>query len=216
MTYWLLRAINYTIAISVIISIFRLREIDKKYFPIIIFLWYWLLNEVLSDFSIYFFRTNALNSNLYILLSPIILIHQFERWKAIKLRLYYLSIGLVIFSWSIENLLYANLWTFNTKTSIFSDFIIATFSIKVLSQNALSSNKSGFDWIIFPICFALIFKHISSIIIEIFWIYGQSLSDSFLINIGNIFSYVNLLVNILFAYIVCKIPIKREFQWLAK
>jgi hypothetical protein len=216
MTYWLFRAINYTIAISVFISIFRLRVIDKKYFPIILFLWYWFINELISDISIYFLKTNALNFNLYILLSSLILIQQFETWKAINLRLYYLSIGLVIIAWGIENLLHSNLWVFNIKSAIFSDFIIIAFAIKVLSQKAISGNKSNFSWVIFPICFALVFKNISSIIVEIFWTYGLTSSNSFLINISNIHSYVNLLVNILFAYVVFKIPEKREYQWLAK
>jgi hypothetical protein len=216
MSFWFIRVINYSIFISVIISVFRIKIVDKKYYPFIFYLWLWFSNEVISDIFIYYFKTNALNNNLYLLLFPLILIYQFRVWNAFSLNIYYLIQGLLIITWVIENLFYSILWSFNSYASLFSYFLIVFISIKYLAKKVLAANRVDYNLVIFLLCFGFVFKYIAGILIEVFWIYGLKSSDVFLLSVYRLNTFVNLVVNILFAVCVLLIPPKREYEWLSK
>lgn len=214
----LFRAFNYLVIISVIISLFKVNKIDKKFLPFFFLIWLNLLNEILSDLIANYFKTNAPNSNIYVLVSEFFVLCQLQIWSRAKLkRIYSWSlIGILAFIWGYENILYSTLWKFNSYSTIFFYFVIVVFTAQVLSQNIFTRSKGIIGKTIFILCSAFLLKYAVSIVVEIFWLYGANLSDAFLKNIYWIVSYVNLLVNIIYAIAVIWVPKKREYTWLSR
>lgn len=218
MIYWILRAINYTAVISVIFSIVRWKSIEKNYVPVVLFMWIALLDEVVSDISIYFFRTNAPNTNVYLLLSTLVIVYQLKVWGAIRLKrgFAYLCVLTFVLLWGYENFIYSSVWNFNSYTAILFYLLIVILSVRTLGQNIASNEKYQINRVVFLICMAFIIKYTSSIIIELFWIYGLTSSSIFLRSVYRLTTYVNLLVNIFYAIAVLWIPKKREYTWLSR
>ncbi len=218
MNFWILRAINYSIVISVVISIFRLGLIDKRFYPVILFIWLSFLNEIVSDIAALIFRNNAFNNNVYQLLYVTLLVTQFRFWKILGSgkRFYFLIMGSVILVWGLFNFYFSNLWVFNSYPDLFSFTLLVILSVRLLSQNPFANYGFGMGRVIFLFCLAFLIKYVSSILVEIFWIYGLTSSDIFLLNIYNIISFVNLVFNSLLAVAVFKIPKKREYAWLSR
>ena len=218
MDYWVLRVLSYTIIISVVVSIFRLRVIDKKFYPIIFFIWVCFFNEIASDIDAVIFRNNAINTNLYHLLFTISLVSQFHVWKVLGSgrRFYFLIVSAVFFVWALTNFYFSNLWVFNSYTYLFHFILIVFLSVRLLGKNPFANYGFEMGRVIFLFCLALTIKFASSILVEIFWIYGLTSSDIFLLNIYGIINFVNLVFNILLAIAVFKIPKKREYAWLSR
>lgn len=218
MNYWILRAINYSIVICVVISIFRLRVIDKKFYPIIFFIWVCFFNEIASDINALIFRNNAINTNLYDLLFTISLVGQFHVWKVLGSgrRFYFLIVSAVFFVWVLTNFYFSNLWVFNSYSYLFHFILIVFLSVRLLGQNPFANYGFEMGRVIFLFCLALTIKFASSILVEIFWIYGLTSSDLFLINIYTIITFVNLVFNILLFIAVFLIPKRREYAWLPR
>ncbi|NCW88686.1 MAG: hypothetical protein EBV71_07345 [Chitinophagia bacterium] len=218
MNYWILRAINYSIVISVVISFFRLRVIDKQFYPVILFIWLSFLNEIASDITALIFRNNAFTTNVYKLLYTTLLVSQFHFWKVLGSgrRFYILMVSAVFFVWALTNFYFSNLWVFNSYTYLFHFILIVFLSVRLLGKNPFANYGFEMGRVIFLFCLALTIKFASSILVEIFWIYGLTSSDIFLLNIYGIINFVNLVFNILLAIAVFKIPKKREYAWLSR
>ena len=66
---YLLRVfLSYTILIPVIAAMVRYKAVLKEYHPFLWIIWLGLFNESVSMLSIYTIRSNAVNSNIYVLL----------------------------------------------------------------------------------------------------------------------------------------------------
>jgi hypothetical protein len=214
--YYLFRLLNYLIIISVVISLFRVKKIEKKYLPFFIFLWLFLLNEVVTDVLIFYFRSNAINSNIYFLVTPVVVLYQLYLLflhKPSKRVLSFLLVLLVLF-WSYENFIYSSIWNFNTYTAIIQYILIIVFSLQVLSQHLSSETKDEAINLVFLLCGIFLLKYTLSLIIEIFWIFEINSSNSFLINLYRIVSYLNLLLNFVYPLAVLWVPKKKEQAWL--
>ncbi|MFM1857656.1 MAG: hypothetical protein RLZ05_716 [Bacteroidota bacterium] len=218
MDYWVLRVLNYSIVISVVVSIFRLRVIDKKFYPIIFFIWVCFFSEIASDINALIFRNNAINTNLYHLLFTISLVSQFHAWKVLGSgrRFFFLMMGAVFFVWVLTNFYFSNLWVFNSYSYLFNFILLVFLSVRLLGKNPFVNYGFEMGRVIFLFCLALTIKFVSSILVEIFWIYGLASSDIFLINIYKIISFVNVVFNFLLAIAVFKIPNRREYAWLSR
>ena len=172
----------------------------------------------MSDISIYFFRTNAPNTNVYLLLSTLVIVYQLKVWGAIRLKrgFAYLCVLTFVLLWGYENFIYSSVWNFNSYTAILFYLLIVILSVRTLGQNIASNEKYQINRVVFLICMAFIIKYTSSIIIELFWIYGLTSSSIFLRSVYRLTTYVNLLVNIFYAIAVLWIPKKREYTWLSR
>ncbi len=212
------RIFTYTIVFSVFIALLKIRRVERSYFPVIIFLCYGLLNEIVSEFSIYYFQNNAPNSNVYVLVSSLIVLYQLNTFSIKKpnILVTILILSLLVFSWLIENFFIYTLWRFNAFNNILFYLVIVFFSIRVLAQDMFTGLSAKSDKVIFLISVIFLLQYLVSLIVELFWIYGIYSSSLFLTNIYWIISWMSLVVNLMYILAVLWIPKKRELSWLSR
>jgi hypothetical protein len=103
------------------------------------------------------------------------------------------------------------------NNAINTNFILIVFlSVRLLGQNPFANYGFEMGRVIFLFCLALTIKFASSILVEIFWIYGLTSLDLFLFNIYSIITFVSLVFNILLFIAVFLIPKRREYAWLPR
>lgn len=211
-SYWIIN-LSFIVGISAIIGLVRIKKIQQANYPFIVFLWIGFLNEIISEISIFKFHTNAPNSNLYVLLSTLVLIWQFKTWKLFdkQKKVFYLLLYFVLISWVIENLLISSIFFFNSYTAVIYSFLIVMLSIHMISRLIFIKMEVLPKSSTFLICFSFILMYTVRMLVEIFWIYGLDSSKSFQIHEYLLISYVNLIVNIINIIAVLWIPGKREF-----
>jgi hypothetical protein len=215
MNYTLIEILSYFIGISVCISLIRWKHIQQRDYFFIAFLWAGLLSEVIATVSIKLFRTNAVVSNIYTLITPVLLILQFNRWGLFKssLQLYVWLIGLVSLVWLWENFIYSSIFSFGSYSGIVTSFLIVLMSIHMINVLINQEQLARVKNTVFLICASFILFFTTEMLVEIFWLYGLNASKDFRQSIYRIITYVNLLVNILYAIAVLWMPKKREFTW---
>lgn len=214
----LYRIFAYTIVFSVFIALLKIRRVERSYLPVIIFLCYGLLNEIVSDFSIYYFQNNAPNSNVYVLVSSLIVLYQLDIWSIKKPSkiITNLTLSILVLSWLIENIFIYSIWRFNTLNNVLFYFVIIIFSIKVLAQDLFAQLPAKSAKVIFTLSVIFLLQYTVSLIVEVFWIYGINSSSLFITRIYWFISYMSLVVNLMYIIAVLWIPEKRELSWLSR
>lgn len=215
MNYLLIEILSYSIGISAFIALFRWKSIQKRDYFFIAFLWAGLLSEFISTICIQLFKTNAVTSNIYILISSLLLLLQFNKWGLFSKNklLYKVIIAIIFLVWFWENFIYSSIFSFGSISRIVNGFIIVLMSIHLMNILINQENSTLSKNPVFLICISFIIFFTLKILVEVFWIYGLNASKDFRQSIYRIVTYVNLVVNIFYAIAVLWMPKKREFTW---
>lgn len=215
MNYLVIEILSYSIVISAFIGLVKWKHIQERNYFFILFLWVGLLNELISTISIQLFKTNAVCSNIYIFISTLLLILQFKKWGLFsKYRFLYIFIIAITSSvWLWENFMYSSIFFFASISRIINGFFIVLMSIHFLNGLLNQEHETIAKNPIFLICISFIVFFTLKILVEIFWMYGLDASKNFRQSIYRIVTYVNLLVNILYAIALLWMPKKRKFTW---
>lgn len=208
------RIINYSIIVSVIISIAKFKTTDKKFYPFYFYLWISCANEIISDLSIYFLGTNATNSNIYVLISSLILVNQQYRWDSeSKIIKYYIIYALILLTWITDNLFFSKLTNFNTYNRIFIYTILILSSISQLSPSKRIQNYKLENEVIFFLLAIFIIKYSITSIVEITLLCGNQLSFIFQKTTFYIIIFSSPIINLLYIRGVIWIPKKENIFW---
>lgn len=216
MNYKLVEILSYLIGISAIIGLVRYKKTDRAYYPFIILLWAGLFNEIISSLMIEYFRTNAINSNVYLITEACLILWFFRRLHLFtqNRKLYYIILIAFILSWLLENFYFSFLNKFNSYFSIIYSFVVVLMSIHKINSLIITERKKLLRNPIFLIMVSFVIFFTYKALIEIFWVYGLNASREFRIDVYRILTYINLVVNIIFILAVLWMPRRREFTWL--
>src|ERR1700754_5087203 len=113
---------TYSLLIPAVIGWVRFKRIHPTFYPFLYFIWLGLLNEIISTTLVYGFRkSNAINSNFYVLAEILLILWQFERWGTFSNRkqLYQIAVGAVTFAWIIDNFFISGITNFCSFFMIF-------------------------------------------------------------------------------------------------
>jgi hypothetical protein len=208
------RIINYSIIISVIISIAKFKTTDKKFYPFYFYLWISCANEIISDATIYLTGTNAINSNIYVLLSSLCLVTQIRKWDSEpKIIKYYIIYGLILLSWITDNFFFSKLIYFNTYNRIFIYTILILSSLYQLSPSKQIQRYKHENEVIFFLLTILTIKYSITTIVEITLLYTSQLSFIFQKSIFYIIVFSSPIINLLYVRGVIWIPKKENIFW---
>jgi len=213
MSFTLVDIFSYAVAIAALIGLARLFKIDRAYWPFILLLWVALLNEALGTFFIRVFHSNAVNSNIYVLLESLLLLWFFERVGLFqrKRRFFYFFLAAFTVGWVVENLIIFTITEFHSYFRVFYSFVIVLMSIDMINRLFSVEKKKLIKHPLFLILVGFIAYFTYKALVEIFWIYGLNAGREFRIEVYRIMVYVNLAVNLLYAIAVLWIPRKREY-----
>ncbi|MDB5252183.1 MAG: hypothetical protein JWP27_1352 [Flaviaesturariibacter sp.] len=213
MDYVLVKVSAYSILLAALFAVFRSRAIGRENHPFLLLVWVALLNEILTDIFIRYYHTNAVNSNIYVLVEALLILWQFHRWRVFKANRPYLLIatGLVLF-WIGENLILSQLTRFNSYFRVAYSFLTVLLSIQIINQQIVAHQRSLLRNATFLICVGFALFYTYKIMVEIFWIYGLNSSRDFRSKVFFISDFVNIFSNIIFAIAILWMPRKREFM----
>ncbi len=213
MTFTLVQILSFSIAIGAIIGLVRLKNTDQAFLPFIFFLWSGFLNEAISTIRIYYHNSSAINNNIYVLVSSLLLLWLFKNWKVFGVhskKVFYVLFILFVLIWSWENFIYSSIRSFSSYFRIAYSFIIVLLSIQMINKFLLENSTHLLRNSVFLICLGFIIFFTYKVLIEIFWIYGLNSTSNFGIQVFRILIYVNLAVNLLYALAALWMPRKRE------
>ena len=199
--------------IPALIGWVRFKQIHPTYYPFIFCLWIGLLNEVISYLVTINHHSNAINSNIYVLLEGGLILWQFERWGNFTRKEVYFISYLVLFVavWIMENFFISRITYFSSYFRILYAAVLSLMSINFMNSIIVRERRSILMNASFLMCAAFIIYYTYKVLVEAFWIYGLNNSSSFRINVYLILTYINLLVNLIFALAVLWIPTKQRF-----
>jgi len=190
-----------------------MKEVSKKYYPFLFVILLGCLNDGTGVFLIRSGLSNVVLSNLFSLLEAILFLLYLKNTgyqKQLSSYLPFLISFLLIF-WGIENFF---IWGFgksyNSYFNILSGLPLVLLSINILNK-ILVKERDVLKNADFLLCIAFIIYFTYRILGEVFWLFGQSLSEQFMGKVFEIHALVNILCNIIYALAVLCIQKKQPF-----
>jgi hypothetical protein len=211
-SYYVSVGLGYSIAIAAVIGLISFNKLLPAYRPFIILLCLGFINHTLSVLFIETIRNNAINSNLYVLCESLIYLILFKNWGAFhKKEILFNSLFIILAGlWIYDNLIWHSLNKTNSLFRIVSSFILIFLSIDQINKLIVTAKKNLFFNAIFLICSGIIIYFSYKAVIEVFFFISLSASVQFYSKILNILVFVNLFVNLLFAWAILWIPKKQK------
>lgn len=203
--------INFSVAIPAFVFLTRLRHEWSIFVPFVLFIWFGLINDVLSFSLILQKRGNMFNSNIYVVLEYFLLLWQFSWWQKKPARLYFLLAATGGLVWLLDNFYLNSLYDNNSIFRLYSSLMIALFSLTLFSRLLIFERAPVSRNSVFLICTGFIFYFGCKSILEAFNLLDVGFSPRFYIQLFLILSIINLFANLIYAYAILWIPRKQEF-----
>jgi len=213
MTFELNAALSLSIGIAAVISWVRIKKTDPAYLPFFILLWLGFTTEIVSILLMKKGYSNAVLYNFFSLFEAVVVIWQFKKWRLFgnKAKVYYLFQGLFFIGWVTELALRGGLNQFSSYFIIAYSTVIVFIAIGIINGVIFKESSPLLLNPVFLICMGLIIYFTYMALIEIFWLYGLNRSSAFRIRVYDIFAFINLFTNLLFAFATLWIPMKRQY-----
>jgi len=214
MTYTLVIALSFSIAIAAIIGGIRYSKINPAYYPFLYCIWLGLLNEIIGYIITQNGYSNAVNNNIYVLLESLLITWQFRKWGLFQRTktLFFIILASFILIWLTEIFLLSRMKLITSYFRIVYSFTIVLMSIPIINEQLLRERKNLLKNSIFLICIGFVIYYTYKVIIGLFWLYGFSVSREFRTNIIIILIYINFIANLIYAFAVLWMPTKHRFS----
>ncbi len=202
-----------TILIAAIIGLVKWKKVKKINHLFIVFVYCSAINETLSYISTYLFKNNAVNSNIYLLISAIVLLFQFNNWYTFKYKkksVYFITL-ILLSIWFYEFFLITQIWKFSSYFRIISAFIIVLLSLRTISLLINSNQLTLIMNSTFIICIALILFYTVKILLEIFFIYALPINNFLGNSFYRLIFNILILTNIMYALAIIFMPLKPKY-----
>lgn len=217
MNYTFLMLLRFTKIVPAVVAFINRKKIDPLFVPFLWLIWMGLLNESVSEVCNRTIRTNAINSNIYVLIDAFIILWQFDKWKLFSgfKQMPYLTALLLTIVWVLDMLVFHQLNVFTSYFRIVYSFITVLLSISMM--NTMIANERGnlLRNAVFLICVTFIIFYTYKMLVELFWVNGlyddHGKGSSFRYHVSNIFRYVNVFCNFAYALIFLWIPKKQVY-----
>lgn len=213
MVFFLSTILGFSIALAAAICLFRLRRIDKRFLPFVVFVWTGLASELLGYLLIIANRSNVLVYDIYTILEIWIILWMFNRWKHRRVNLRNLLIlgSIVTVWWLLENLSVFKISNFNSISIIAFSFLILVLTVQMMNQIIEKGQGPLLRSAQFLICTGFVFYFTNAVLVEMFWLYGLSESDAFATRVYLILIIVNFFTNLIYALAALWIPTRSTF-----
>lgn len=212
MNFWFVTILNMCILIPAVTGLIRFSKINPVYYPFIYCLWIGLINEILSNILVLFGYSNAIISNIYVLVESLMIIWLFTKWKLFEIRKILLRIIIVIFfsTWLLENFVFSKIIYFCSYFRIVYSFVIVIMSITIVNRLIVTERKNLLKNSTFLFCIAFIFYYTLQVIVEAFWIYSVN-ENSFSRNVYYISIVTNFITNLLYTVAILWTQTRQRF-----
>jgi hypothetical protein len=213
----ILFAITQSIWIPILIGLFRFKTIKEQLQPFFWTLVAGLFTEIVSFIIISqkSYASNAIPSNIFVIIEWLLLTYQFHIWGFLKKRkrLFYILLVIPTLIWIVENLVFGRIVIFSPYFRILYSFLLTLMSITEINFKITHDNKNLFRNPKFLICIGFILFFVYQILYE--WSYQVSLVQEpsrFTSTIISLFTYMDAVTNIIFGIAFLVTPRHKEFK----
>jgi len=211
MNFYVQLILSFTVIIAAIIGVVRIKRIHHSYYPFICFLWLSVINELASVIFIRIYKTNAPNSNIYILLEFILLLWLFSTWSFRKKSQLIILLIILTLVWVADNLFIHSLFLFNSAFTVAASCVILYLSINEINHLLFSEAKNLLKNSRFIISMTFLIYFSYNATVEVFYIFKINFSDSFYHNLFLVLVFLNLFSNLMYAVATLWMPTKQKF-----
>lgn len=213
MNIYVIYCLNLSIYIAGVIAVIRFRKISTIYYPFIFCLWIGGLNETLSVYLALKGYYTLVNNNIYVLIEALLITGFFRKIELLKSgKSFFAAEALIILAWIAENVVWGHITVYSTYFMIFYSFVIVLMSVSAISELVLKPGSNLLQNATFIICISFVLYYTYNVLIHSFLIYGLLKSMTFIRNVYNIRTFINVLTNLLYAMAVLWMP--RRFNFL--
>ena len=204
---------SLTISIAAIAGLVRIKHIDGKFLPFLYLVFAALINEVASIILVSAGYSNAFLYNFFSLVELILITWQFYKWGLFhrRKRLALALTGIMTILWTWEIVMRKGVYEFSSYFIVACAIVIVLMSINMMNKVMFNEPAQLFYNPIFLICMGFIIYFTYAILVEVFWFYGLNKSREFRIRIYEILAYINLFTNLVYAFAILWIPLKRQY-----
>jgi hypothetical protein len=202
-----------SILIGGLIAIFRFQKIRKEFYPFIYLVWTACLNEIVSFVLIRTGHYNIISNNVYSLIEGLLLLWFFKTMKLFQRHKMFFPILVLVFvvAWVSDNFIFHRFGTtFNSYYNIICSFILVLSAITAVN-NIIMKEREILMNPFFLICVAIVIFFTYMILVEAFWLYGLTASQTFSSKVFDILSWINLLCNLIYALAILWMQKKQPF-----
>lgn len=201
-----------SVAPAAILGVVNCRTVATRFMPFVVITWFGLLNELVSLYYIFQINSNAVNSNIYVLVEFLLFLWLFNRWQqGYYKRWFLILVGFGFLVWLTDNLLMNTLDRFNSGFRVFYAFIIVVCSIQKVNQIISHESSVLVRHAQFWLCMVFVMFYSVKAFLEVFYLFEIGASNTFFTNLFFVMQIVNLFTNIIFATVYLWIPKKQEF-----
>jgi hypothetical protein len=203
--------LSFSNTIAGIIGLIRFRKIDNTYRPFLYFIWMGCLNDLLSVILITRGIYTIPNNNVYVLLEAMMITWFFYRLQLFKKSTvsFFILLALYGIVWALETFVLRSINEISLYFRIFYSFSIVLMSITSINYLLTSETRNLLKNSLFLICVAFINYFTFKVLINSFWIYGLTKSNTFRLQIYTVLMYLNFITNLIYALAVLWIPKKQ-------
>lgn len=203
--------IGYSILIAAGIGILRFSAIAREYYPFLFLLWLGTLNETLSLVFIFTGGSNTINSNIFVLLEYLLIVHQFYYWSSNGIKKYMLLAVFGVTLWITDNLVINNISDDNSLFRAFLSFAAVFLGMDQVKRLLIYERDPLYKNSSFIICVGFLFYFGFKAFIESYNMFHPGLSPGLLRHLWIILYIVNGITNLLYALAVLWMPSKIKF-----
>ncbi|HVB03330.1 MAG TPA: hypothetical protein VNE41_06390 [Chitinophagaceae bacterium] len=204
---------SLAILIAAIIALVRFRNVDPLYRPFLILVWVASLTEIISHVLAKRYRNDAISNNIYTLAECMLYFWQFRNWGFFSAwkKVFSPLLAVFIIAWLVENLILSSPEVFNSFFPVLYSGTLVLMAIRQISILIVEVGGRLLTNARFLICSGIIIFFTYTLLVKIFVYFDAGESREFLVHIYYIIIYVNLFVNLLFAFAILWMPRKPNF-----
>lgn len=202
--------LSLSILLPLIAALIRYRNVSVSYFPLIMVMAVGLVAEILN----FIYNSSIISVvifNIYSLIEFYLLLNLFHNWKDVIQNkvLYYGTYILLTLVWSLDNLVFHQLITYQVVYQVMYSGILVLLAVNQSNYLVVNYQESIIKNPKFIISISFIIFYSYKILVEIF--YHFALSGSLKSSIFTIQSFVNVGLNILLFLAILCIPRKSNY-----
>jgi len=212
--YRTVQILAFFILFPAVIGLVRYKKMLPSFHPFVFFIWIGLLNEIVSIFLPLLYKSNAVNSNIYVLAEGLMLLWVFYTWtfRYTKEKKLFLITGIVFFFiWLADNVFFNSITRFNSVYRIIYSLVIVFLSVNHINRILIEERDSVIKNARFIICAGFVCFFSYRMVFEVFYLYDFNLSANFYNNLFNILIVVNLVCNLIYALALLWTPTRQRF-----
>lgn len=203
-----------SIALPVTTGLLRNKTLKSVDYPFLAACCLGLLNELISILSIYKYRNNAVNSNIYVLLETILFLWLFANWTQ-NLRRYTIAAIAMGIVWLADNFWLSTIDSFMGLYRLCYALMMFYLTMSLIHTLLAGSPYKAWYNGRFIICIALFVNSTIRSLIEIFYLTDIKMNAAFEQQLFSIIAVTNLFLNLLFSYALLCLTAKKKYLMLS-